>query len=493
MKRIFFAVLVIAAFNPDISPAAKRQRIEQEACDVVDVASDVENDCSNDMAIARALGSEELDHDGGQRAKRRKKQPKTKQLQPKSKRNSSTKSSSAHSEGLMGLRAEIERVRADTLRLAQPRLVALQKERWEKYQAKKEAQEATEKGRTALAYTASFAGSFFSAISSGFGLFSRGPVVGGPFVGLVNNGNLCYQNAVMQAVHKCVPLRDALQANFEAQSAAGIIMPGYIQEFFATQSALSGAVVPYDPVAFCTGVQAGIIDAAGRGMFPIGEQKDASEFIQIFWDRLQRAAVVPLVTAVDDGFHGVASQDQLVCAVCGAERFAAQECSTTLSLAIPAGDAAFSLNDLIAHHCAEAVLAGDNAVECDGACAARTTHRKAARFVINPAQQFMMVQVKRFEYLMTGQRVKRSNPITMPADGVVVINDSAGVAHRFKVVSVVVHAGTANGGHYWAVTPHTVCDDERVIPDGGATMRQLLTTGLQGQYGTGYFYFLERV
>ena len=53
-----------------------------------------------------------------------------------------------------------------------------------------------------------------------------------------------------------------------------------------------------------------------------------------------------------------------------------------------------------------------------------------------------MIQVKRFKLdLLTGMRTKRSNAITMPADGIVVINDSAGVVHRFRVASVVVHAG----------------------------------------------------
>ena len=105
-----------------------------------------------------------------------------------------------------------------------------------------------------------------------------------------------------------------------------------------------------------------------------------------------------------------------------------------------------------------------------------------------------MIQVKRFKLdLLTGMRTKRSNAITMPADGIVVINDSAGVVHRFRVASVVVHSGCSGGGHYWTVTPHGVYDDASARADGGAAMTELLATGLHGEYGTGYLYFFERV
>lgn len=359
-------------------------------------------------------------------------------------------------------------------------------------------------------------------------------VVGGAeavgVVGLSNNGNMCFQSSLMQALHKCVPLRNLLRAGFEARRATGIALPASITEFFATQDALSGAAGAHNPRAFCDAIADSIVArepvyvpgvlASGkmgqvatgtyrdRVVFPIGRQQDASEFLQTFWENLQQAGVVPLAVRKDgegallayggdDGFHGIAQQDRLVCDApdCRLDRRSptVPDYTFALALAIPPGDAAFTLNDLLAHHVAQETMAGENMVECPE-CEERTVHKKTIFFTINPAQRFMMLQIKRFEF--GDLSTKRSNGIILPEDGVVTINDSAGVAHRFKVTAVVVHCGGADGGHYWTVASGGVYNDSTVTL-GGDDMRTVLTTGLHDQPGyvdgTGYLYFLERV
>lgn len=484
MKRILFAALVIAALQTNISAAGKRRRVSES------------DESSDPRKSATALV------EGDERETVDRRRPVKKRVQQEGKGSVA---------GIEWLRAEIkatqEATNAMTIATLQAQIAAAKA-------SKKEAEEAVSKievattassaktGRGVFAYSASLFGSMFDTVASGFG-WGRGSdaglvgtsvgVAGAPLsIGLENNGNMCYQNAVMQAVHKCVPLRDALRNGFDVKKASlavGMQMPDYVEHFFATQAGLSGAVTPYNPVEFCTALQ------AVAPYFKVGVQRDSSEILQILWDRLQAAGVIPIARGNADGFHGIAQQDQLVCADCGLSRRSPMrpDCTFALSLAIPAGVAAHSVAELLAHYSAEEVMTGDEAVACD-TCQRNTTQRKTGYFAIHPAQQFMMIQVKRFAYVpATGSRTKRSNPVIFPEDGIILIPDSAGVAHRFRVASVVIHSGTANGGHYWTVTPHGIYNDSIVTPDGGAAMRELLTTGVQRTFGTGYLYFLERV
>lgn len=333
------------------------------------------------------------------------------------------------------------------------------------------------------------------------------PLLGGPalvgaaaLVGLNNQGATCYQNAVVQALHKSSSFCAKLKERFDAQVALGGVISPLITRFFEVLRSLDGNGGAHNPRAFCVSLN------ANRPDFTLYSQQDASEFLTVLWARLQAAAVVPpdvqknmaqqpIVHPACDGFHGIAQQDRLVCTRCNSVRIAPPIPNYTymLALAIPLGLGSFSLNELIAHHIALEAMNGGNAVECP-TCGSLENHTKEVRFSIFPDQKFIVLQVKRFEF--GGLAAKRSNPIILPENGLVTINDSFGVAHNFKVSAVVVHAGGVGGGHYWTVTPSGVYNDS-VVSVGGDDMKTVLSSGLHDQPGyvggTGYLYFLERV
>jgi ubiquitin C-terminal hydrolase len=133
--------------------------------------------------------------------------------------------------------------------------------------------------------------------------------------------------------------------------------------------------------------------------------------------------------------------------------------------------------------------------------------KNVIRYGLRDDQQFCVLSLKRFLFTITNKKArKNTTPVIFRSDGLINIPyidlkifnakletgqyAKATKIAQFKVVSVVVHSGTLNAGHYWSLAWSGKHDDERFTP-GDAGLKNLLTTGKEGA-GEGYLYFLER-
>jgi ubiquitin C-terminal hydrolase len=331
--------------------------------------------------------------------------------------------------------------------------------------------------------------------------------------GLVNQGSSCYQNSVLQAIHKSEILRAQLTTQLSIRPVDPYLdlpirqmVVGFAHVF--TQLSWCDRTY-YDPVVFAHRVFRHIFQGS-QG------QQDAQEFLSGMWLFLQQAGFLPDSTPAHDAVIAAAEQAELNrwygvhvgrnlrCTVCGTARnMVGLERSYTLALEIPdAGPVMF--NQLLTNFTTPGIVPADSpdAIRCENCAvgvdgqALKTAHIAQHAFNIKPEMQYVVVQLKRFRYVAGGQ--KCLTPVTFPdpneaGDVIVTINDSQGTPHQFRVASVVVHRGGFGGGHYWAVGPDGKYNDSNVTLDGGEAMRELLATGLDDGDGTPYLYFLERV
>ncbi len=349
-------------------------------------------------------------------------------------------------------------------------------------------------------------------------------------VGLKNNGNTCYQNAVLQAIHKCTPLRTMLIGRLaimeDSETLFGSLLP-------TLQALDDDKPSVYDPLVFAN-------FAWGLGFTP-RQTADAHEFLVRLFDNLREQDVTrsadgaikqrvmpentPMQADIDAGrvdsnelarVYGTQSRECFECSVCGNKKKGATPARDfALQLPIWNGRASLTLPDLLAKYIEKGAMSADNAVECekcpkDGSGnIARTTQSSWFEYSFEEQQQFMVLSLKRFEhrrdaggnlvmhrvpgaFLETPVFDKIHTPVTFDRSGVVTITDSNGITHTFEISAVVVHEGPADGVHYWTVTPAGVYNDGNPVILGGAAMREVLATGTHGG-GEGYMYFLKRV
>jgi ubiquitin C-terminal hydrolase len=322
-------------------------------------------------------------------------------------------------------------------------------------------------------------------------------VLSGDDGGIWNNGMMCYQNGLFQAIGKCAPLQALLLAGYGAQRPRGDL-PMLVRKFFEVEELLanpvpgSGAI---DPKPFCLSVQNTWPD------YKIGVQQDAPLFLQYLWKRFQDAGIVSHPERFDDGFHGFAYQDRFTCNSCAISRESPSPAALSYLMELPfppVGTGTLNMDALFTQYGVSETLAGRDAVFCP-TCAEKTEHVKQPIFRINPSQRFLVLYLKRFYSNSLGVGGKLVTPVTFDDsdNGRIIITDAGGVPHQFRVASVVVHKGTLAGGHYWTVGWNGTYNDEHVTFDGGEAMKSLLRTGLHSQPGyrdgTPYLYFLERI
>ena len=349
-------------------------------------------------------------------------------------------------------------------------------------------------------------------------------------VGLKNNGNTCYQNAVLQAIHKCTPLRTMLIGRLALMEDS----ENLFGELLRTLQALDDDKPSvYDPLVFAN-------FAWGLG-FARGQTDDAHEFLVRLFDNLRQQDVTrsadraieqrvmpentPMQADIDAGrvdfnelarVYGTQSRECFECSVCGNKKKGTGIARDfALQLPIWNSSASLTLPDLLAKYIEKGAMSADNAVECEkcpkdaSGNIARTTQSSWFEYSFEEQQQFMVLSLKRFEHRrdargnLVMQRVpgalldtpvfdKIHTPVTFDRSGVVTITDSQAIAHTFEISAVVVHLGEADGVHYWTVTPAGVYNDGNPVILGGAAMREVLATGTH-RGGEGYMYFLKRV
>lgn len=168
-------------------------------------------------------------------------------------------------------------------------------------------------------------------------------------VGLVNQGGTCYQNSVLQALHKSFYFRQLLarilsDPSIETDAGDGSEIIRQLRDTFVGLGQNDLVVPPgflnpfYNPVSFA----AEVVDY--MGFESLARHQDAQEFMTRLFGLLQLKKLLPDPTLKDydrtaDDFNAVEYQEELTCKICGYRRMSPPRPDFTylLSLSIPAG------------------------------------------------------------------------------------------------------------------------------------------------------------
>ena len=317
----------------------------------------------------------------------------------------------------------------------------------------------------------------------------------GDRAGLINNGSMCYQNSVTQAIRWCGPLNALLMSSITSSDYP------LVASFSQIMAELNNPTLEhaYDPKEFS--------DIARYSFFAHSpdRQQDAQEFLMRFLQELHSLKVL-----TDDKTNGIVTHSSLECQTCLAPKRCSLKEDPTYQLQLNLMESIAASNKgpisidllLTAYRREEQTVAGEE-ICCPAAtnshhANAKTPHIKINEFTINAAQPFTVLHIGRFYQDRQGNSIKFANPVIFSEDGIVIITDSAGTIHQFRIASAVVHVGaTINQGHYYTISWNGVYNDTHVHLDDGHSMRQFLTHGYHQNKGAneaqGYLYFLERM
>lgn len=305
-------------------------------------------------------------------------------------------------------------------------------------------------------------------------------------VGLVNLGNTCYANSVLQALYMTSRLRNELLQTNSIPAGTNLKR---LQELFAFLMLSQRPAV--SPESF--------LSKSRPSWFEWGEQQDCSEFLRFLVDslheehrahRLWRLAADPKGggasagrTLVEEVFGG-SVKTTYHCLTCGRDSVN-EEAIMDLHLAFPEGSVTkdgvgadakscqrrlaskegggeeaaapprpLSVEDLLETYFEPESMEGDNKYHCNACGALRDARRTVA---LAEPPRHLILTLMRFSYdNATRTRSKILHNVAYPK--LLVLPENCGLAERaaYALYAVVVHSGTsADRGHYYTYARHS--------------------------------------
>eukprot|EP01038_Epipyxis_sp_PR26KG_P012144 gene12144-16261_t len=290
--------------------------------------------------------------------------------------------------------------------------------------------------------------------------------------GLLNQGATCYLNSLIQSLYH---IKEFNKIIFQVSSnESNKPIPLIIKEL----QRLFGYMMLTNKAAVST---SSLIHAFGWNKSQMFEQHDIHEFFSVLIDALG-TAYEPLQQSMNQLFQGNMA-DILSCPTCNYNR---KQDSIYLNMSVDIPDnleegsdinvPKFSnLIDLIKKELNPEVLDSDNMWECNN-CNNKVQAVKKIEYIDVP--KILLIHLKRFRFdPLTKRRRKLTSPVYFPeyfdSDDIFFSSDknssSNGLKYgKYRLTSIMLHSGTAMGGHYRAYikpTPQSVwldCNDAQI-------------------------------
>ena len=246
--------------------------------------------------------------------------------------------------------------------------------------------------------------------------------------GIPNLGNTCYINSILQCLRFSKELVYMMKKHQTDKDSA---LVGAMVELFYADAPIQTLYT--------------LIRELGKtAEFKIMKQCDAHELLIYLIDHLFTE-----LKEYKNPFEGKMIST-ITCQICD-HKSVTNYPYTTVSLQIPDGDAAYSVEELIEEFCGEESI--DEPIECDR-CKAKT--RSCKQLDLEPSS-VVIVHLKRFQ-----GNSKIFTPIEMQ-DEIDIVNS------RYRLYAICNHSGNTFGGHYTAACMKrdgswSLCNDKEVNP-----------------------------
>jgi ubiquitin C-terminal hydrolase len=266
------------------------------------------------------------------------------------------------------------------------------------------------------------------------------------FVGLLNQGATCYLNSLIQSLYATPELRNYLfEWEFDPSKHGDekFCIPRQLQLLFARLTSSEQPAV-------------GTKDLTHSFHWSTAEsfrQHDVQELMRVLFDAIERTLRAQETTSLFDTLYQGYILDYLNCPDCGFKR-QHKDRFNDISLAVQ------NIKDVetaLANYVEPEILSGDNKWRCGG-CNEKVEAKKG--LMLTKLPDILTIQLKRFVFDFARRaRVKVHNKVTFPTE----LNMATYAASEtddtttssdaplfYDLFAILMHSGTAMGGHYFA-------------------------------------------
>ena len=247
--------------------------------------------------------------------------------------------------------------------------------------------------------------------------------------GLVNKGNTCYLNSILQAL-------SVIPHFWNQQASQSDTISPLVKALTLNLSLLGKRNSPIDPSNFLRAFQKKVIEKRGTP-FNINTQQDVLEILQILLDELKVASPIA------DGIISSSIVRSTTCDNCFSST--SREDKHDI-ISFPLCDSLLSSLDMFLK---PEELTDNNKWFCN-VCNSRQDSVRECKFV--NCGTVLIIQLNR--YINEGQKVYKDNRhVNCPSEVLNIplhIDEHLSVSRNFQLKATINHSGTINAGHYWA-------------------------------------------
>jgi len=332
------------------------------------------------------------------------------------------------------------------------------------------------------------------------------------YFGLVNFGNTCYSNSVLQALYFCKPFRDkVLEYKAKNKRTKETLLTCLADLFYSivTQKRKVGTIAPKKFIARLR---------KEKIEFDNYMQQDAHEFLIFLINHINEiivgeqgsgqsqsannsksksTSVEPEAenapTWINEIFQGILTSETR-CLNCETVTSKDEEfCDLSIDV-----DQNTSVTNCLRNFSSTETLCSDNKFKCDTCCSYQEAHK---RMRVKRLPTILALHLKRFKYVEQYNRhIKVSHRVVFPLELRLfnTSDDAVNPDRMYDLVAVVIHCGSGpNRGHYISIVKShgfwLIFDDDIVDKIDPATIEDFygLTADVQKSSETGYILFYE--
>ncbi|OQR79821.1 ubiquitin carboxyl-terminal hydrolase 64E-like [Tropilaelaps mercedesae] len=268
--------------------------------------------------------------------------------------------------------------------------------------------------------------------------------------GLVNQAMTCYLNSVLQTLFYTPEFRNALYAcDFSAEENPTKSIPCQLQRLFLRLQCYPGTAAQ----------TISLTRSFGWDSHEAWQQHDVQELCRVMFDALEGALKKSGQQAdlIERLYQGTL-KDYVRCAECNHES-ARQDSYQDIALVVrPFGSDKIygSLDEALNGFVEPETLNGNNQYFCEK-CNKKCDALKGLKFVTFP--KILTLQLKRFDFdYLTMRRIKLNDRVVFPEEldlNGFIESKPPKSEYVYDLFAVLVHSGSANGGHYYAYIRHS--------------------------------------